>query len=141
MEIGLVSCTADKRDEPATPRDLYDTSAYFRKMRDYAESHHDRWYVLSARHGLLVPDGDPVEPYEETLADATPAEQERWADCVFGSLWRRERLDADTTVVCHAGRDYTEPLRPLLAKTGATVENPTGGMRIGERLQWYDEHS
>ncbi len=37
MEIGLVSCTKAKQDSAATPRELYEPSALFRKSRDYAE--------------------------------------------------------------------------------------------------------
>lgn len=65
-EIGLVSCVKSKQDEPAPPADLY-TSDYFEKMRGYAEKHHDEWYILSAKHDLLEPDGDPIAPYDETL--------------------------------------------------------------------------
>lgn len=66
-EIGLVSCVKSKRDEPAKPRELY-TSAYFEKMRAYAEQEHDEWWILSAKHGLLDPDGSPIDPYNETLS-------------------------------------------------------------------------
>jgi hypothetical protein len=44
-QIGLVSCVKTKRDEPATPKDLY-TSDYFEKMRAYAEQHHGEWWIL-----------------------------------------------------------------------------------------------
>ena len=67
-EIGLVSCVKTKRDEPATPKDLY-TSAYFWKIRTYAETYHDDWWILSAKHHLLGPDGPPIEPYEETVPE------------------------------------------------------------------------
>jgi hypothetical protein len=60
-EIGLVSCVSSKRDTPAPPLDLY-TSPYFEKMRCYADSHHDDWWILSAEHGLLDPDGPEIDP-------------------------------------------------------------------------------
>ena len=66
-EVGLVSCVKTKRPEPTVPKDLY-TSDYFRKMRQYAEQEHDDWWILSAKHGLLDPDGEPIEPYVETLS-------------------------------------------------------------------------
>jgi len=68
-EIGLVSCVKTKREEPATPKNLY-TSDYFNKMQAYAEQYHDDWWILSVKHGLLDPDGDPIEPYDETLSGA-----------------------------------------------------------------------
>ena len=71
-EIGLVSCVKTKRDEPAVPKDLY-ASPYFEKMRAYAEQYHDDWWILSAKHGLLDPDGEPINPYDETLSGARVA--------------------------------------------------------------------
>jgi len=81
-EVGLVSCVKTKREEAAVPRDLY-ISAYFEKMREYAENEHDEWWILSAKHGLLAPDGPAIEPYEETLTTASKATQRQWAERVF----------------------------------------------------------
>ncbi|WP_332900211.1 DUF6884 domain-containing protein [Haladaptatus sp. CMSO5] len=63
MEIGQISCTKLKRDELATPRNLYDTSALFRKASAYAEKNHDQWFDLSLKHGLSDPDGPAIDPY------------------------------------------------------------------------------
>ena len=60
-EIGLISCTKSKRDEPAPPRDLYEPSTLFQKAREYCENTYDEWYILSAKHGLLDPDGPPID--------------------------------------------------------------------------------
>lgn len=73
-KVALVSCVKTKRDEPAAPRNLY-ISSYFQKMRDYAEQNYDDWWILSAKHGLLDPDGDPIEPYDETLSGARVAKR------------------------------------------------------------------
>ena len=81
VDVGLVSCVSAKRDDPAPPRDLY-TSAYFQKMRTYAEEHHDDWWILSAKHGLLDPDGPAIDPYDETLRNATIDEKRAWAASV-----------------------------------------------------------
>lgn len=43
MEVGLISCTKNKRDSPAQPTNLYMESSLFRKARAYAETHHDDW--------------------------------------------------------------------------------------------------
>ncbi|WP_181685974.1 DUF6884 domain-containing protein [Halorhabdus salina] len=140
QEIGLVSCVKSKRDESTVPKDLY-TSAYFEKMRSYAEQHHDGWYILSAKHGLIEPDGDPIEPYERTLANASIEEKREWADNVFNELDERGVLTDGVRLVIHAGRDYYGELLPRLEDTDVTVEIPTEGMRIGEKLSWYNERS
>lgn len=62
MEIGLVSYTKSKREQASRPAELYMESAFFRKAREYVEANHDQWFILSAKHGLLEPDGPPIEP-------------------------------------------------------------------------------
>ena len=65
-KIGLVSCVKMKRNEPVMPKDLY-TSNYSQKMRAYAETHQDEWWILSTKHRLIAPDDPPIEPDDETL--------------------------------------------------------------------------
>jgi hypothetical protein len=136
-EIVLVSCVKTKRDEPATPKNLY-TSAYFEKMRAYAEQHHDNWWILSAKYGLLDPDSDPIEPYDETLSGARVAEKQEWSKRVAKQLNKEELLSEDVTLVLHAGKDYYEELLPLIEEASVTVEIPTEGLAIGERMAWYN---
>lgn len=138
-EIGLVSCVKSKRDEPAVPKDLY-TSPYFRKMRRFAEAEHDDWWILSAKHGLLDPDGDPIEPYEETLTTATSAEREIWAEEVLRTMREERLVEKPVVLVIHAGKAYTEPLLRMLQSIDTVeIENPTAGLAIGERMSWYNE--
>jgi hypothetical protein len=131
-EIGLVSCVKTKRDEPSTPKDLY-TSDYFEKMHSYAEQCHDDWYILSAKHGLLDPEGEPIEPYDETLSGARVAEKREWAEKVAEQLDDEGLLSDDLTLVFHAGKDYYEELLPLIEGTGVSVGLPTEGLYIGEK--------
>jgi len=137
-EIGLVSCVKSKRDEPATPKELY-TSDYFQKMRIYTEQHHDDWWILSAKHGLLNPDGDPIEPYDETLSGARKARKREWAEKVAEQLEDEGLLSEDITLVLHAGKDYYGELLPLIQDTEVSIEIPTEGLYIGEKKAWYKE--
>lgn len=136
MEIGLVSCVKGKRNEPAPPGDLY-TSQYFTKMQTYAEQEHDEWYILSAKHGLLDPDGEPIEPYEESLTNASVSERRKWAADVATQLEAAGLLEEDVTLVIHAGKAYYEELLPHLEETSVEVRLPTEGLGIGEKLGWY----
>lgn len=140
-EIGLVSCTKTKRDEPASPRELYAPSTLFSKASTYCEREHDAWYILSAKYGLLNPDGAPVEPDDETLTEATVAEREAWAEQVADEMEHAGLLDEGTELVFHAGNAYTEPLTTLLEDRVASIRNPTEGLMIGERLAWYNQHT
>ena len=140
-EVGLVSCVSAKRGEATVPRDLY-TSTYFVKMREYAQQEHDEWWILSAKHGLLDPDGEPIEPYDETLRDATADERRDWADTVVDQLSAEGQFDEPVRFVVHAGKDYYGELIPRLEPhQDVEVEIPTEGLRIGEKLAWYDENS
>ncbi|GGI95087.1 hypothetical protein GCM10008995_01550 [Halobellus salinus] len=137
-EIGLVSCVKTKRDEPATPKNLY-TPDYFEKMRSYAEQHHDDWWILSAKHGLLDPDGEPIEPYNETLTGLSVAKKREWSEKVAEQLDNERLLTEETTLVLHAGKDYYGELLPLIEDSGVTIEIPTEGLYIGEKKAWYTE--
>ncbi|WP_394295469.1 DUF6884 domain-containing protein [Natronococcus jeotgali] len=45
-EIGLVSCTKTKLEQPAPPAGLYAPSPLFSKARQYCEQNHDDWFIL-----------------------------------------------------------------------------------------------
>ena len=137
-EIGLVSCVKTKREEPATPRDLY-TSDYFEKMRSYAEQYHDDWRILSAKHGLLNPDGEPIEPYDETLSGARVVKKRDWAEQVAEELDEEGLLSEGVTLVVHAGKDYYEELLPLIEDRDVSVEILTEGLDLFEKKAWYKE--
>ncbi|MBV0901353.1 DUF6884 domain-containing protein [Haloarcula salina] len=137
--MGLVSCVKTKRDQPARPRDLY-TSTYFEKMRAYAEREHDEWWILSAKHGLLDPDGDLIEPYEKTLTSASVAKRREWASEAVDQMQEMGVLRGDETLVFHAGKAYYEELLLLLEDfPDADVAIPTEGLAIGERVAWYSD--
>lgn len=63
--VGLVGCASQKLRRPAPARELY-VSPLFKKASAYAEQACDRWYVLSAKHGLVHPDAI-FEPYDMKL--------------------------------------------------------------------------
>ena len=139
-EIGFVSCTKSKREQAAKPADLYMESAFFKKARRYAEANHDEWYILSAKHHLLLPDGPPIEPYDETLSQASVDTKRAWAQTVYQQLQEHGLLADGNRLVFHAGRDYYDELIPLLDEANIAVETPTDGLQYGETLAWYNEH-
>ena len=114
-------------------------SAFFRKAREYVEANHDAWYILSAKHHLLEPDGESIEPYEETLSGASVDRKRKWAETVFNQIRDEGVLTDGNRLVFHAGRDYHDELRPLLADTGVEIAVPTDGLRFGETLSWYND--
>lgn len=63
--VGLVGCASQKLRRAAPARELY-VSQLFKKASAYAEKTCDRWYILSAKHGLVHPD-EVLEPYDVKL--------------------------------------------------------------------------
>ncbi len=128
----LVACAASKHSGAHEARDLYD-STLFREARNYAEREADRWYILSALHGLL----DPlrvVEPYERTLNRMAIAVRRNWAARVNDRLL--QVLGPNERVTILAGQRYREFVEPFLRQHGFDVHVPLAGLRIGEQVQW-----
>lgn len=138
----VVSCGAAKTDGSARPRELY-TGAYTRLALAAA----DRLVascagaaavrILSARHGLLDPDGPAVSPYDDTLPSggAAPA--------VWVSFWAHpshrgsvaELLDAGQVLVL-AGRRYHAAVAAVRADAARPVALETS-RGIGDQLSCF----
>lgn len=161
LTIALVACGKSKLEHAAPARELY-TGNLFRAAAGHAEATADRWYVLSAAHGLVHPDAE-LEPYDATLTDATRDELASWARAVFDTLrmsnaaltrgsfanlpgeaeadkgmGRLLMEGATVEVVVYAGVAYrAELVRLLEGLEGVTVTVPLEGKGIGEQLGWY----
>jgi hypothetical protein len=137
MRIGLVGCVKSKLPYAAPARDLY-TSSLFRGARCAVERSCERWFILSALHGLVDPD-QVLEPYEETLTTASIPQRRIWARGILSQA--QAVLGANLsgqTFVAHAGRAYIAfGLADGLEELGGAVELPLDGLRQGERLAFY----
>ena len=130
--IALVACVSQKAPTPMPARHLY-TSNWFRKASAYAERVSDRWYILSAEHGLLDPD-TVIDPYENTLNCMPIAERRAWARRVINDL--RRNLEYGDQVFIVAGQRYRENLVEPIRQLGCTVTVPMEGLTIGRQLAW-----
>ena len=92
----------------------------------------DRWYVLSAKYGLVDP-AQVLAPYDETLNKMKIVERRAWASRVIGQM--DQLTPSARNVVVFAGLRYREFLMEYLQLRG-TVEVPMKGLRIGKQLQW-----
>ena len=139
-KIILVSCVSKKLSKPAPAKDLYQSS-WFKKARAYAEIEGDQWFVLSAKHGLLLPD-EVIEPYDISLSKMPHVERVRWADLVGSQLSYVDLLGDFTfqsEVQLLAGQMYRRYLIPWLEQSGFTVTVPMKGLGIGQQLRWLME--
>lgn len=130
--IALVSCVKKKHALPCAARDMY-TSPLFRKARAYAEMVADTWFILSAQYGLIRPDTS-IEPYEQTLKEASASQRRAWAAHVYEQMRASGLLAPGTQFIWLAGMIYQRDLAKLLR--GYEQLDPLRGMRIGERLSW-----
>jgi hypothetical protein len=128
--IALVACSKRKRDHPAPARDLY-TGPLFRAARSYVESAGLRWYILSARHGLVYPDRN-LYPYDLCLADLDHAERERWGYRVAAGLQSEGLIPlAAHSWLILAGKAYRAHLLPELL---GLADVPLAGLGYGRQV-------
>ncbi len=132
MSVHLVSCVSRKAATASPARDLY-RSPWFRKARAYVEARGDRWWILSAEHGLVGPD-ELIAPYEKTLNRMPIADRRRWAQGVYSRLV--EELHPGEEVVFLAGARYREHLEARLVGDGFRVVVPMRRLGIGQQLSW-----
>ena len=130
--ICLVSCVSLKAVEPRKARDLY-VSPLFKKASEIANGEYDRWYILSAKYGLVDPD-TVIKPYDKTLLDMNREQRRQWAEEVFQKLLHRTAPGDEITFF--AGAKYREDLVPLLAERGNHICVPMEGLGIGKQLGW-----
>lgn len=127
--IVLVQCGSKKAGSRAPAKALY-TGSLFRMGRRTAERIGTRWYILSAKHGLLTPE-ETVEPYDKKL----PAKGDYvWGLRVLKTLRECEpKLDKARVVVLAAEAycvGWAEKVK---------VERPLVGLGLGKRMRRMKE--
>jgi len=133
--VGFAGCAKQKRNTRSRAKDLY-ISNLFIKARQYVESNYDRWFILSAKYGLVEPEAY-IEPYDETLNEKTVEERRKWSKRVFSQIISKLPNSSQYELYFHAGAKYREFLIPLLVEVGYSCKVPLKGMKIGEQLSWY----
>jgi hypothetical protein len=140
VRIGLVGCVKTKLAEPAPAAELY-VSDLFRGRRRVVETTCDRWFILSAMHGLVAPE-TVLDPYDAAMSELGRVRRRWWSVGVIQSLEQElGGLDGHFFEI-HAGADYVDfGLQRGLERAGARVERPVEGLSLGEQLAWYQRGS
>ena len=140
MRIGLVGCVKSKLDRSAPARDLY-TSPLFQGRRRFVEHSCDRWFVLSAKYGLVDPD-KVLQPYDQTLKQVGSAERRRWSAAVVSALELELGAFRMLAFEIHAGNDYRKfGLEEGIRRRGGQVVVPAHGLSLGKQLEFYRVHA
>jgi hypothetical protein len=106
--IGLIACCKRKLETPCAAQDLY-VSHLFKLARRYVEETCNGWAILSAEHGLVMPD-QILSPYNTTLNEMPAWRRATWAGLTGAAI--RDRFPQSTFVVI-AGKHYREAVRNL----------------------------
>lgn len=128
--VGFISCVSLKRKEPCMAKDMY-VSPLFKMSRRIVERRTSRWFILSAKHGVLDPN-QLIEPYDVTLTRMPKKAREDWATKVRKQI---KQVAGDDDIVVLAGDYYIAPFKGITNK----VLNPLDKLEIGERLQWLKQ--
>ena len=131
----LVSCVARKQAGPVAAKELY-TSTWFKFARQVVEKSSPHWFILSAKHGLVLPD-EKICYYNKTLNTMRKIERKEWAECVFAEL--KPELSNYDQIVFFAGQKYREFLIKDLMDLSTNIRIPMEGLGIGKQLQWLKE--
>jgi hypothetical protein len=131
----LVSCVGKKTSTPQKAKDLYQSS-WFIKARKWAENNGDRWFILSALHGLIDPE-KIIEPYEKTLNKIPTTERAEWSANIHNTI---VKTIPKGRIVFLAGQKYRDGLELTLSGAGYVVESPMQGMGIGQQLSWLNKN-
>ena len=128
----LISCSKSKADNPGPMLARYRyTSQLFAGALDWAEARFDRVGILSAKHGLVLPN-QGIQPYDLSLRDLPKLQRGLWGEKVADQLHALWPGVTEWTVL--AGAAYVEPLR----EAGVSFLNtPLHGLSQGERLRWF----
>jgi hypothetical protein len=138
MRVGLVGCVKSKQSRAAPARELY-TSPLFRGRRAWVERSCDRWFILSAKHGLVGP-GRLLAPYDETLTALPRAARRRWSAMVVQALDQALGGLSGVVIELHAGLPYLDHgLAAGLRERGAALEHPVHGLAFGQQLAFYKQ--
>jgi len=124
--VNLISCAAQKLECRAPARQLY-RSPLFRKAAMLAEATAMDWGILSAEHGLVLPD-QVLDPYDRTLSDLSRDERTAWHTKVLDQV--TSRWGEHRSFWIYSGRGYLR-----FATRLSTTFLPLHRLGIGERLK------
>lgn len=141
MLLVVVPCGCEKiwrrrPDAGPTPAASAYVGPPFKVNKEFAERFADRWVVLSAKYGFIDPDFVIPGDYDVSFnKPATgPVSTARLKEQV-----REMGLHEYSRVIALGSGEYVSHVREAFAGTGAEVEAPTEGLRIGEAMRRVKE--
>lgn len=115
----LVSCGRRKSNVACEAQDMYN-SYRFQRLKTIANTIGLRWYIISAKHGILSPN-EIIEPYDLCLTSCTDEYKQDWAKQALNKLFV---FNKDTQFVVIADAHYSQRIVPPLISRGYRVSAP-----------------
>ena len=129
--IVVIGCGKRKQAVPKPAGDLY-TGSLFRACKRYAEAQGARWAILSAEHGLVLPERE-LAPYDRKLG-LRGAELQDWSR---EAAYQYVQAFGTEPCECLAGHPYAWPFRNALWwNHDVRCTEPLQGLELGQRLSW-----
>ena len=152
--IGVVLCTATKKDYPCEVWEMYDDSKQFKAQRIFMDCVFDEWYVNTHKYGFMEPNKF-IEPYEShdpnieyrrntTLDMLSQDKIDEWLELIDKQFPNKEEIELH----CHMSTmtykaiakifPNTIHIKPKQQKTltakyyTQAIENYMGGMSLNE---------
>lgn len=145
-KIILIGCGKQKARARSIARELYTGSMFSARLR-HAEQSGCPWWIVSAKHGLVLPD-ELLNPYDLTISDLSVLDKSAWPLNVVASLIdhlpesiQDARQLRAVLVELHLGADYAEPLIAVIQATGMSHSWPMRGLSQGEQMKTYGQNS
>lgn len=103
MKIGLIACSANKKEGRDIPEVIYSLSTLNKYSVLYAKKYCDDYYFLSAKYGLLNKK-DIIQKYDLTLNNFKIEDKKDWSDKVKESIIKTIQIDSELYIL--AGKNY-----------------------------------
>lgn len=133
--VFLVACSKSKAIKALPAKDLY-ISERFKLTRRLADKFSDKWFIVSAKHGLLTPK-TTIEPYDLSIGSLTQKERTSWSIQICSKLL--SEIDRQTRVVCFGDASYFERIIPKLIAKKITVYSPLQRLSETNQLEWLKQ--
>ena len=130
--VGLVGCGKAKHPTGVLPARLLYTGSLTCMSIKWAQRNCNRWFILSAKYGLLDPEDD-VTTYDTKITDLNEEQRYKWGTKVILKL---RKLDLHkSTFLGIAGKDYLNCLSRLEVHSLFP-----DGLKMGQRMAWLKQH-
>lgn len=136
VKIGFIAGGSQQFNQRTSAQNMYRASL-FMKSRQWVEQNCDRWYILSAKYGLLKPTTQ-IEPYNVSLNNMASDERWQWSAKVVQAILQEIALTE--ILVFLASQKYRDQLIQPLEFKGYRIEAPLTGLPIDKQLEWLSKN-